>query len=242
MGPLISADARYKATGKQLDRQELKANLDSAHELVKAYGDLSNTHHADNTELEALKGLIERVEHWEKGSNTDKDKTGGNSPIIAMSAPAGFAISSGAEAVMTTGTNLDLVSQQSTQITSGKNLVARVKDRISLFAHQLGIKVIAAKGKIDIQAHSDNIEMTAQKKIITIALDEIILKAPKATIITDGASLEMGNGAITYKTIGLFTVHAADYKFTGPAGCHLRWSPCRSPNRLNKMGTAMYSI
>ena len=195
--------------------------MNGAKELVKIYGDLSNTHHADNTEFEALKGLIERVENWEKGSNTNKDASNGCAPIIALTTPADIAMSSGEATAITTGTNLDIITQQSTQITAGKNFVARVKDRISFFAHKLGIKIIAASGKIDIQAHSDNIEATAQKKIILIALEEIILKAPKATIITEGASYEIGGGKITTKTIGTHTAHAANHKLTGPASTPL---------------------
>ena len=220
-GLLISADARYMASGKQLDRQELEARLDAAKELLITYGDLSNTHHADNTELEALKGLIERVENWEKGSNTDKNGTNGCAPIIALTAPADIAMSSGEATAITTGTNLDIITQQSTQITAGKNFVARVKDRISFFAHKLGIKIIAANGKIEIQAHSDNIEMTAAKIFSGIALEEIILKAKKVTFITDGASYEIGGGKITTKTIGTHTAHAANHKLVGPAGMPL---------------------
>ena len=111
-----------------------------------------------------------------------------NIPVIAISAPAGLAMSSGAEATLTTATNLDLISQQSTQITAGKNLYARVKDRISLFAHQMGIKLIAASGKIDIQAHSDNIEMTTAKDLLMTALESCTLKTKKFTIITEGAT------------------------------------------------------
>ena len=61
-------------------------------ELSKVYGDLSNTHHADNTDLEALQKLIDRVHAWERGSNTDKTNIGGGAPIIAISAPAGLAM------------------------------------------------------------------------------------------------------------------------------------------------------
>jgi len=220
-GILITSEVRYKATGKQLDRQALTSAMSAAKELAKIYGDLSSTHQADNTDLDELKKLIDKIDAWEKGSNTDKSGTGGGQPIIAISAPSGMAISSGEEMAITTGTHLDIVTQQSTQITSGKNLVARVKDRISLFAHQLGIKLIAASGKVEVQAHSDNIEMTAAKNIHGTALEEIIWKCKKFTIITDGASYEIGAGGIVSKTSGTHVRHAGKHAMTGPAGVSL---------------------
>ena len=218
MGTLITTEARYKASGKQLDRQALTAAMNAAKELVKIYGDLSNTHQADNTDLEELKKLIDKIAAWEKGSNTDKNNNGGGQPIVAVSAPGGMAISSGEEMAITSGTNLDIVTQQSTQITAGKNLLARVKDRISLFTYKLGIKIIAASGKVEIQAHSDNIELTAAKNIFGTALEEITWKCKKFTIITDGASYEIGAGGIISKTSGAHVRHAGKHTMTGPAG------------------------
>ena len=48
-----------------------------------------------------------------------------------------------------------------------------------------------------------------------------MLKTPKVTIITDGASYEIGGGKITTKTIGKHTAHAANHKLTGPASTPL---------------------
>ena len=79
-GILISAEARFKASGKQLDRQALNSAMNTAKELMTTYGELSNSHQADNTELDALKQLIDKIAAWEKGSNTDKQGTGGGAP------------------------------------------------------------------------------------------------------------------------------------------------------------------
>jgi len=220
-GLLITTEARYKATGKQLERQALTTAMNLAQELTKIYGDLSNTHQADYTELDELKKLIDKIETWEKGSNTDKSGNSGGQPIIAISAPSGMAMSSGEEMAITAATNLDIVTQQSMQITSGKNLLARVKDRISLFAHKLGIKLVAASGKVEIQAHSDNIEITAAKNIYGTALEEIVFKAKKMTIMTDGASLEIGGGGILSKTSGVHTRHAGKHAMEEPAGVNV---------------------
>ena len=220
-GILISAEARFKASGKQLDRQALNAAMNTAKELMTTYGELSNSHQADNTELDALKQLMDKISAWEKGSNTDKQGTGGGAPIIGISAPAGLAISSNDATAITSGSNLDIVTQQSTQITAGKNFYVRVKDRISLFAHQMGMKLIAASGKVEIQAHSDNIEMTAAKNVQITALESGGLKAKKLTIITEGASYEIGAGGIISKTSGAHVRFAGKHTMVGPAGVNV---------------------
>ena len=71
---------------------------------------------------------------------------------------------------------------------------AGVRGRTSFFLHKLGIKVISAKSKVEIRAQAGNIEVTTQKKLILVSLEEIIFKALKATIITDGASYEIEPG------------------------------------------------
>lgn len=60
--------------------------------------------------------------------------------------------------------HVNVVSGQSTHIAAGKSLLASVAERISLFAQNAGMKLFAAKGKVEIQAQSDNIEVTAQKR------------------------------------------------------------------------------
>ena len=219
LGILISTDARHKATGKQLDRQEFQGQIELALSILKNLSELSTTHHAEDTDSKPQEQLLDHVKHWEAGSNTDKDgdKTKGGKPIVAISGQAGIAISTPQNMTVATGTNLDMVSVQDTSVTTGRSFKARAAELISLFSHKLGMKLVAASGKIDIQAQSDNIEMTAAKKVVLTALEEIILQAPKITTIAQGAGTAWGANQIVSKTLGNHTVHAADHSLTGPA-------------------------
>ncbi|MBI5751485.1 MAG: DUF2345 domain-containing protein, partial [Hydrogenophilales bacterium] len=187
--------------------------------ILKNLSELSTTHHAEDTDHKPQEQLLDHVKNWEAGSNTDKDgdKSKGGQPIVAISGQAGIALSTPQNMTMATGTNLDMVATQDASISTGRSFKARAAELISLFAHKLGIKLIAASGKIDIQAQADNVEVTAAKKVIVTALEEIILQAPKITHIAQGAGTEWGNNQIVSKTLGVNTVHAADHKLTGPA-------------------------
>lgn len=216
---LLSTNARIKASGNQLDSQELRGELELVHGILKYLSERSVTHQAENTDHKPQEQLIEDVKNLEAGSNTDPDgdKAKGGKPIVAISGQAGIAISTPQNATLSAGTNLDMVSVQDTSISTGRSFLARASERISLFALKLGLKIVAAMGKIEIRADNDNVEITASKKIILTALEEIVLQAPKYTLITQGAGMDVGNGQITTKTTGTHTAHAAQHTVTGPA-------------------------
>ena len=222
LGVLISTDSRRKATGSQLDRQEFQGQIELAQSLLKNLSDLSSTHHAEDTDGKPQEQLLDHIKHWESGSNTDLNSPSpepgegrgggkGGQPIVAISGQAGIARSTPQNATLTTGTNLDMVVTQDASISTGRSFKARSKDLISLFAHKLGMKLIAASGEIDIQAHSDNIEIISAKKVIITGLEGIELKAPKITYIAQGWA-RCGVNQILSKTIGAHTVHAADHR------------------------------
>lgn len=58
--------------------------------------------------------------------------------------------------------------------------------------------------------------MTAARRIVLTGSDEIILQAPKVTVITQGAQTAYGGGAITHQCTGEFGVRSANVAFTSP--------------------------
>ncbi|MDI7047021.1 DUF2345 domain-containing protein, partial [Escherichia coli] len=77
--------------------------------------------------------------------------------------PAGIAISTQKSTHVSADEHINLISGQSAHFATGASLIASVKEKISLFAQNTGIKLFAAKGKVEIQSHADNVELTAQK-------------------------------------------------------------------------------
>ena len=82
--------------------------------------------------------------------------------------PAGIAVTAGQE--------IHLHSNRHTAMTTGdtvpgngQSLVASALHRIVLFARKAGLRLFAAKGKIEIQAQTDDIEIIAQKVLRVIS-------------------------------------------------------------------------
>ena len=186
--------------------------------IQQQLSELANTHHAEATDDQPLAQLCKHVEHWEDGSNAGAGATeaAGGQPIVAVNAPAGMLLGSGANLAIGAQSHVDIVSAGNTQLSSGHKLLLRAAQSISLFAHTLGMKLIAASGKVEIQSHQDNIEMTSSKRIVISASEEIVLQAPKVTIITQGAQAVYGGGAIQYQCSGAFAIKSASFGQDGP--------------------------
>jgi len=216
-GILISADASLRAAGRQLDRDGLAGLADAFANIQKQLAELAKTHETDPVEVESLEQVKSHIEQWENGSNTASNDaaTGGGSPIVAIEAPAGLLLGSKAGVAIGAQTNVDVVSVRNTQVSAGRKLMLHALQGISFFAHSLGTKLVAASGKVEVQAHDDNVEITSAKRIVLSASEEIVLQAPKVNVISQGAQAAFGGGAITHQCTDNFVVRSATAEFTG---------------------------
>ena len=216
-GVLISAEARQRASGKQLDRGELIGLVEALQGVLQHLSELSATHHAGSTDDERLKQLVGYLNQWEAGSNTEnRSANGGAQPVVALSAPAGLAMTSQDNVAIGAQTHIDVLSLGNTQLSVGRKLLARVSENISLFAHRLGIKLIAASGKVELQTHGDDIELTSSKRIVLTAAEEIVLQAPKVRVVSQGAQVDIGGGAITQQSSGEHTIKSSKFAHIRP--------------------------
>ncbi|MCA8251572.1 DUF2345 domain-containing protein, partial [Burkholderia multivorans] len=89
----------------------------------------------------------------------------------------------------------------------------------SLFAQNAGVKLFAGKGKLEIQAQDDNIEVTAQKTVKVISATQNIEAAAKQEILltSGGAYIRIKGGNIEIHAPGKIDVKGAQHDFSGPA-------------------------
>lgn len=215
-GVLISADASLRAAGRLLDRDGIAGLAAALQEVQKQLAVLAEQHDAGAANDESLKQMAGHINEWEHGSNTAENADGqGGAPVVAIEAPAGILLGSQAGISMGAQTDVDVISVGNTQVSAGRKLILHALQSVSLFAHALGAKLIAASGKIEIQAHDDNVEITSAKRIVLVACDEIVLQAPKVTIVSQGAQAAFGDGAVTHQCSGDYTVKSANAKFSG---------------------------
>ncbi|WP_440030445.1 DUF2345 domain-containing protein, partial [Chromobacterium amazonense] len=174
-----------------------------------------------------LQHQLNALAAWEAGSNTDKDgKTAkdqaGQQPQLVLSGPAGIASVTEQSQTVSAGTNLNLVAQRDANHTTGRRWIHNVGQHISLFVagvkDKIGMKLIAAKGKVQIQAQSDAMEITADKDVtITSCKQRIEINAKKEILFTaGGAYFRIAGGNIEVHAPGTVSVKGASHDLSGP--------------------------
>jgi type VI secretion system secreted protein VgrG len=171
--------------------------------------------------------LTEALHNLERGSNTDKEgntgqgKQAGGQQIVAISGPDGVAIASNQSTTIAAGTNLDQIAQRDMNQTTGRRWIHNVGESVSLFVAGTKAKVkdtlklIAAKGNIQMQAQDGQIEMTAQQDVtITSVGGKVVVQAPKEILLTAGGGyvrigkdIEIHNPGMQSQKAGMFSLN-----------------------------------
>ncbi|MDW5416823.1 type VI secretion system tip protein TssI/VgrG [Iodobacter sp. CM08] len=245
-GLLISTEAKNGASGKQLDHSPAQSQLESALALAQSLGETATKQLADTIETgegdktvkpdnsaggKATTGHLHHHVHASKsleaGSNTDKDgkskskDQAGQQKIILLHGEDGVAITSPQSQTITAGTNLDLVAQRDTNQTSGRRWIHNVGQHISLFVagvkDKVALKLIAAKGKIQMQAQSDDVEITADKNVkITACKEKVEIAAGDEVLFTAGGGyIRLKGGNIEIHCPGEVSIKGANHEISG---------------------------
>ncbi|WP_397431556.1 type VI secretion system tip protein VgrG [Pseudomonas chlororaphis] len=136
-------------------------------------------------------------------------------PHLVLASPAGIALTTPRSSHIATGEHLALSSTGHTSLSIGKRLLASASQGMRLFVQNLGWRLVAVAGDIDIKALKDSINLLA-KLNITANADRITITAKTELVIQGGGSATTYNaGGITHATTGPYTAHAANFAYTG---------------------------
>lgn len=222
----------HPVTAQQLDARDSVSQLLNSESVLESMSDASTTHQAESLKsgYDSLKSFADAVQSSVSGGSAGA-KTGsggaGNAnafkePIMLFGSPAGIALSTQQSVHLAANAQVNFVSGQSAHIATGKSLVASVAEKLSLFVQNAGMKLFAAKGKVEIRAHSDNIEVTAQKTVKVLSATEGIEAAAKQEILltSGGAYIRLKDGNIEIHAPGKVDIKGAQHLFAGPTSMH----------------------
>ncbi|MET3115818.1 type VI secretion system secreted protein VgrG [Undibacterium sp. GrIS 1.8] len=217
-GLYLSTFGRPGAQGTQLDVTEARQQLKSGAELTKSLSDTSVKAGAET--LAGQAGLNKFTEATEE-SYTGQGQEQANrfkEPILLMASPAGIGITTSKDTHLHSGANVTLSSGTDTNLAIGKSLVASVAEKISLFAYNAGVKLFAAKGKVEIQAQSNDLDLIAEKVVRLLSTTSRIEIAAKEeiTISAGGSSIKINASGITNNTPGKWEANASMHSMPGP--------------------------
>lgn len=175
--------------------------LASAESVVELASQASSSNQAESLQegQDALKKFTDATQYSVSGSSGGSGgNTGGggignangfSTPIMLIASPSGVGLSTQDSAQVTANQQVNIVSGKSTHIATGKSLIASAMEKISLFAQSAGIKLFASKGKVEIQAQSDEMKLAALNDVtITSSNGKVVISADKEIWIGAGGS------------------------------------------------------
>jgi type VI secretion system secreted protein VgrG len=186
-GVFISADIQSQAHGQMLAMQDALRELNKAQQLTESLRGAAEMAKAELADLQTQKSLL-------CDALTELKQS-----ALLLSAPGGIAHTTAKSLQLSAGDNLIATSCKNTDFSAFKSFTVAAGEAISLFAQKLGLKLFAAKGRVEIQAQSDEIALDALKDVrISSCEGNIIISAKQDVFLvgSGGAYLRIGNGEV----------------------------------------------
>ncbi|WP_418457939.1 type VI secretion system Vgr family protein [Citrobacter braakii] len=209
-GVFITSDRQSEASDGMLEMKNAAAQMVQALSVSDALANAASIAQAWPADSDTAKALNIAL------NNLTQPGIVLNAPEhISISSPKSVRLSSGSESV-------GLVAGGNTDISVMKKFTAVAGEAISLLALKLGIRLFAAKGKVEIQAQDDGIDAVAKKditvtsvegKVLVTAADELVLNCGGAYIKLSGGNVEIGCPKnILLKSISVQKMSTTDFR------------------------------
>lgn len=206
-GIYLTANEREGASSTQLDLKEAIEQLEYALNLARNLAEIAQI---------AETRKVDTVDQQYQFDSVYKELA---KPGILASAPEGIAIVTPKSAQMSAQNNLTFTAGKHADLTSQKDFRVAAGKAINLFAIEDEIKLAANKGKVQIQAQNNAIEIYADKNLkILSSNDRIEVAAQKEILLTSGkAYIKIADGNILIHAPGMVETKAATQPHAGPA-------------------------
>ncbi|MCX5545762.1 DUF2345 domain-containing protein, partial [Paraburkholderia sp. CNPSo 3076] len=186
-GVLVTAEGQPCASGGQLAMEEADTTLEQAEQILHALNDSANAATALQADIDQQRVLIQqKLKRLQKS-------------VIVATAPDGVGLVSGQQMQLAARRQMFVTAGDGLDIGVMKRIAVAAGEAISFFAERLGIRIFAAKGKVQIQAQSDTMELMSMQDMTASSSDgEVIITGRKGVTIGDGsgAYIKLSGGKI----------------------------------------------
>ncbi|MGF6964854.1 type VI secretion system secreted protein VgrG [Paraburkholderia sp. WC7.3g] len=186
-GVLVTAEEQPGAAGQQLAMQDADKTLEQAEQVLRVLNDSANAAKALQADIDQQRLLIQQK------------LKGLQKPVILATAPEGVGLASGAQMQFAARNQMFVTAGDGLDIGVMKRIAVAAGEAISFFAARLGIRIFAAKGKVQVQAQSDTMELMSMQNMTASSSDgEVIITGRKGVTIGDGsgAYIKLSGGKI----------------------------------------------
>jgi type VI secretion system secreted protein VgrG len=217
-GLYLSTFGRPGPQGTQLDATEATSQLKASASLTKSLSDTAAKAGAEPLAgQEALNQFADATVDKYDGEGQDNANRF-KEPILLAGSPAGIGLATPKGTHVHAGAEVTLSSGQDTNVAVGKSFLASVAEKISLFAFNAGIKLFAAKGKVEVQAQSNDLDLIAEKVVRLLSTTaRIEIHAKDEVMISAGGSfIKIDSSGISNGTPGKWSAKASMHEMPGP--------------------------
>jgi type VI secretion system secreted protein VgrG len=188
-GLLITTEGRQRAQSSMKDMGETTQRLKAAYELhgglaaaaVQCEAQESGHQHDVANALEAQSDAI-------RGTGNEFPEL--TEPHLILASPVGIETTTAKSTNIASSEHTSLTTGRSLSIATGDSLFASIKQTFRLFVQTAGMKLIAAAGKVTVQAQNDDVEVIARKVLTLISQsDWIDLKGKKGVRLHGAGSM-----------------------------------------------------
>jgi type VI secretion system secreted protein VgrG len=206
-GVLVTAEAQSGGARQQLAMQGAQGWLDLALQQMRALGEAASAAQAVAADYDRQRTLLE-------GTLRELKKSG-----VLVSAPDGIGLTSGTDLQLTANNNLIATASGNADIGVMKRFTVAAGELVSIFAQKLGLKLFAARGKVEIQAQSDEMNLMSEKDMrMTSANGRVTIEAKSELILKCGGSyIRISATGIEDGTQGNRTIKSAAFSRQGPS-------------------------
>ena len=214
-GVFITADNQPKAQGEMLDMNAAVAQLQSALQLVTALAQSAGVSGALDADIPSQQQLARTL-------NQLKDAG------LLLSAPAGIGATTPKNIQLSAGHTLTATAGENADMTIFKRLTVAAGEAISLFAQKMGMKFIAARGEVNIQAQSDAMRLQSDQQMSISSINgDIVLNAAQGITLTSkgGAYIKIKDGSVEIGAPGKIELKSTNIQWGGSASLEQALKP-----------------
>ncbi|EDG9410536.1 type VI secretion system tip protein VgrG [Salmonella enterica subsp. enterica serovar Tennessee] len=205
-GIFISADGQPRAQGQVLEMDPTVSLLKGALNQITEWGSIAQIHHNFSPDADSLREFV-------NGASNLKEAA------LLMAAPKGIASVTPDTALMHSGKGLYLQSLGEVNIATAQRHSVNASKAISLLSQQEGIRLVSAKGPLDVESHADTLSLTSLKDVTVQSTQGHLQLTAKngITIACGGAYIQLTpQGEIKVHGPGLLSLKG-QHNMEGPA-------------------------
>ncbi|WP_052406067.1 type VI secretion system Vgr family protein [Paraburkholderia heleia] len=176
-GLLVTAWKQEKAQGSMTDMDAAQTQFNLTQAQAEGLASAATIARAEIADLKAENQWL-------------KDELAGlKQAVIALTAPHGIGVATPSRLMVSTGKDTSFATSSGFNVNALKNIALAAVETVSVFAQRAGIRLLAMRGKVQIQAQSDAMELVSQDNMqFSSAAGTLTANAANGVILQGGGT------------------------------------------------------